>query len=121
MNKIEQAHYCQTILLLVNVYNINLMSELSYRLSISIPFENDKQASMARKTMAVDPVLKSNELLIKFNQEENKLICQFMGTSDRVIRVAISNVIDNVKTIIECFDEFDGKDDVQFEEKQETI
>ncbi|KAI3406448.1 PCC1 [Candida oxycetoniae] len=74
----------------------------------AIPFETSRQANIARNSLSPDPVLKQSELNVDFDVENTSLICTFSGISDRVIRVSISNVIDNIKTIIECFDEFDG-------------
>ncbi|CAK9442164.1 uncharacterized protein LODBEIA_P59070 [Lodderomyces beijingensis] len=78
-------------------------------LVLKVPFETQKQAIIARNSLSPDPVLKSNELNITFEVDEKTLVCKFAGISDRVIRVSISNVIDNLKTVVECFDEFDGK------------
>lgn len=81
------------------------------KLTLQIPFETLKQATIAQRTLDPDPVLKLNELSVLFSTKDNTLICKFSGISDRVIRVSISNVIDNLKTIIETMDEFDGKKD----------
>lgn len=88
---------------------------LDHKLTLRIPFETKKQAEIACNTLNPDPILKSQELDVEFETDSSSLVCKFAGTSDRVIRVAISNVIDNIKTIIECMDEFDQKKDVLFE------
>ncbi|CAH2354619.1 EKC/KEOPS complex subunit Pcc1p [[Candida] railenensis] len=91
------------------------MSEtLNHKLVLRIPFETNKQSEIACNSLNPDPILKSRELDVEFEIDKNTLVCKFSGTSDRVIRVAISNVIDNIKTIIECMDEFDEKKEVIF-------
>ena len=80
-----------------------------YTLELNIPFETFNQAVIAKNTLSPDPILRSDELTIDYATDSNNLKVKFSGVSDRVIRVAISNMIDNIKTIIECMDEFDGK------------
>ncbi|ODV77186.1 transcription factor Pcc1 [Suhomyces tanzawaensis NRRL Y-17324] len=92
-----------------------MATSLPYTLNLSIPFESARQAEIACKTLSPDPILKVNELNVKYSHDSNTLTCAFSGVSDRVIRVAVSNVIDNIKTIIECMDEFDGKEDELFQ------
>lgn len=91
------------------------MASLDHVVTINIPFENAKQAEIARNTIAVDPVLKKDEISVDFSTDGATLIARFAGVSDRVIRVAVSNSIDNIKTIIETIDEFDGEKDTVFE------
>lgn len=82
---------------------------LDYQLQITIPFETAKQAEVACNTISPDPILKKNELTVDYSVEDSNLICDFKGVSDRVIRVAISNVLDNIKTTVECMEEFEDK------------
>lgn len=89
---------------------------LAHIVSLDIPFETPRQAEIARQTLLPDPILRAEELQVTYTASEAVLNCKFAGVSDRVIRVAISNLIDNIKTIIECMDEFDGKDGIVFEE-----
>lgn len=88
---------------------------LEHKLTLNIPFETVSQAQIAQRTILVDPVLKKNEISVDYSVQDSQLVCEFAGVSDRVIRVAISNAIDNIKTIIECMDEFDGEKDTLFE------
>lgn len=88
---------------------------LDHKLTLNIPFETAEQAHIAQRAISVDPVLKKNEISVEYSVHESQLVCAFAGASDRVIRVAISNAIDNIKTIIECMDEFDGEKDTLFE------
>lgn len=83
-------------------------------LTITIPFETEKQAEIAQSLLSPDPILKVNELHAEYNAKGTKLVCSFVGVSDRVLRAAVTNTLDNIKTIIECFDEFEGKEDVLF-------
>ncbi|KAI5956029.1 COX20 [Candida theae] len=80
-------------------------------LILNIPFQTPHQASIAKNSLKPDPVLKTSELKIDFEVDDKILRCKFSGISDRVIRVSISNVLDNLKTVIECIDEFEGKKD----------
>lgn len=90
--------------------HLHTMAELPYKITLNIPFETERQANIASKTLSPDPILKANELNVRYTTESNTLLCEFTGVSDRVIRVAVSSVIDNIKTIIECMDEFDGRE-----------
>lgn len=76
---------------------------------------NSKTSNHSQNSLKPDPVLKTSELKIDYEAEENILRCIFSGISDRVIRVSISNVLDNLKTVIECIDEFEGKKDSLWE------
>lgn len=84
---------------------------LDHIVRLAIPFENDRQALIAQRVISVDPVLKAHEISVSFSASSAVLSAVFAGVSDRVIRVAISSCIDNIKTIIETMDEFDGERD----------
>lgn len=86
-----------------------------YRLELKVPFETARQAEIARDTLRPDPVLKDHETSIEYSAVDSVLVVTFTGISDRVIRVAILNCIDNIKVIIETMDVFDGKKDVKWE------
>lgn len=87
---------------------------LTHTLEINIPFETSSQAMIAKNTLSPDPILKNDELTVDYQVNGSNLLCTFHGVSDRVIRVAISNVLDNIKTIVECIEEFEGKQDQIF-------
>ncbi|KAK8439782.1 EKC/KEOPS complex subunit [Candidozyma auris] len=87
---------------------------LDHIVTLDVPFETETQAEIAMKTMSVDPILKKNEITVDYSIQNNLLTCKFAGISDRVIRVAVSSAIDNIKTIIECMEEFDGKEKTIF-------
>lgn len=91
---------------------------LDHVVTIRVPFESERQAQIARRTIAVDPILKKDEIDVAFTTESAVMVAKFAGASDRVIRVAISNCIDNIKTVIETMDEFDGKENVVFTEAE---
>lgn len=91
------------------------MTVLDHQVTLTIPFETERQAETAQKVISVDPVLKQNEISVTFTAQGTTLLAHFAGVSDRVIRVAISNTIDNLKTIIETMDEFEGKKEAMFE------
>ncbi|CAX42447.1 component of the EKC/KEOPS complex, putative [Candida dubliniensis CD36] len=98
-----------------DIITISITMSLPYTIELNIPFETSNQAEIAKNTLSPDPILRSDELTIDYATDSNNLKVKFSGVSDRVIRVAISNMIDNIKTIIECMDEFDGKKDHSFE------
>ncbi|ODV87778.1 hypothetical protein CANARDRAFT_5093 [[Candida] arabinofermentans NRRL YB-2248] len=81
--------------------------EFTHTLEFKVPFLNSKQATIACKSLNPDPILKPNELEVSYVNENEVLIIKFTGSSDRVIRVAANNVIENLKTVIECFEVFD--------------
>lgn len=85
-----------------------------YQFTIKVPFENSEHANIAKNSLSPDPILKLDEIETNYAVDASSLVCTFNGISNRVIRVAISNVLDNVKTIIETIEEFDGKKDVVF-------
>lgn len=93
---------------------IDSKNKLTHQVTINIPFETAKQASIACNSLSPDLILNSNELRATCRVENRDLVCEFSGVSDRVIRVAISSIIDNLKTVIECMDEFDGKEEITF-------
>lgn len=94
--------------------NLSQSPSFEYKLSLDIPFENSRQASIARDTLLPDPILKADMLNVTFSVDGFRLRCDFEGVDDRVLRVAVSNTIDNIKTIIECMDQFDGQEDTLF-------
>lgn len=87
---------------------------LNHTFVLEVPFPTEKHASIAAQTLSPDPILKADELTVDYTAEGSLFKAKFAGVSDRVLRVAISNMIDNLKTIVECIDEFDGKKDVVF-------
>lgn len=90
------------------------MSRLNHTLDITIPLESPHQAEIVRNTLAPDPILKKDELTVDYSVQDSNVLCLFKGVSDRVIRVAISNVLDNVKTTVECIEAFENKQDTVF-------
>lgn len=90
------------------------MTTLDHIVTLDFPFETSEQAHIAQRTISVDPVLKKDEITVEYSVSNTLLVCIFAGVSDRVIRVAISNAIDNIKTIVECIDEFDGQRETKF-------
>lgn len=82
---------------------------LDHVITLQIPFEHGSHASIAQKAISADPVLNKDDIAVRFSATGRVLNCFFAGASDRVLRVAVSNCIDNLKTIIETIDEFDGQ------------
>ncbi|ODQ77212.1 hypothetical protein BABINDRAFT_15704 [Babjeviella inositovora NRRL Y-12698] len=84
------------------------MASLDYIFQLDVPFITTRQATIALNTLSPDPILKPNEITVEYSTKDTQLSIVFKGLSDRVIRVAISNVIENLKTIVECMEEFDN-------------
>lgn len=75
-----------------------------FQITLNIPFETKEQATIAQNTLAPDPILKVDELKTEFTTNDNIFVCSFSGVSNRVLRVAVSSTIDNLKTVIECME-----------------
>ncbi|CDK25164.1 unnamed protein product [Kuraishia capsulata CBS 1993] len=88
------------------------MSDFNHTLAFSVPFETARQAQIAQRALDPDPILKPSELSVEYSTEDTFLKIDFKGRSDRVIRVAANNVLENLKTVVECMDEFEGQKDV---------
>ncbi|RLV90709.1 EKC/KEOPS complex subunit PCC1 [Spathaspora sp. JA1] len=98
------------------------MPDLPYKVTLRIPFSTTEHAEIAKNTLSPDPIVKSiQEFNINYQVKDNLLIILFEGVSNRIIRVTISNTIDNLKTILECIDEFDGLQDSTFEIDNEVF
>lgn len=71
---------------------------------VTVPFESLRQAEVARNTLRPDPILKPSELVVEYAVEGLRLVVAFNGASDRVLRVAVSSTLENLKTVVECFE-----------------
>ncbi|CAM9011601.1 unnamed protein product [Wickerhamomyces anomalus] len=80
----------------------------SYR-EVKIPFQTPQQATIAKKTLEPDPILKPSDISVQYSTEGEIFIAKFEAVSDRVLRVAVSSVLESLKTVIETIDEFEGK------------
>ncbi|CAI4046823.1 hypothetical protein SUVZ_11G3050 [Saccharomyces uvarum] len=78
---------------------------LDHTLELKIPFETEKQASIATRVLSPDPILKPQDFQADYSSENNVVLAQFRSIDDRVLRVGVSSVIDSIKTIIETMDE----------------
>lgn len=93
---------------------MNQGEDKAYKASINIPFLNERQALVALRSLKPDLVLKSKEIDASCLIKDNVLCLSFSGTSNRVLRVTISTLVENLKTIIECIDEFGSKERYHF-------
>ncbi|CCH43823.1 L antigen family member 3 [Wickerhamomyces ciferrii] len=91
--------------------NIEERSETNWFSELKIPFETAKQSKIAQNTLQPDPILRPADIDVKYSTEEEILVIKFDAVSDRVLRVAISSVLESLKTVIETIDEFEGKFD----------
>lgn len=90
-------------------------AQFDVKLALDVPFETLRQAEIACKSLLPDPILKASELNIVFSTNGSHLICSFEAMTDRVLRVALSNTLDNLKTIVETMENFDDKRDTLFQ------
>ncbi|QLL34843.1 hypothetical protein HG536_0H02180 [Torulaspora globosa] len=81
---------------------------LDHSLKLEIPFENARQATIAKEVLKPDPILKPQDFQVHYTTAKNVLLVSFQSIDDRVLRVGVSSVIDSIKTIIETIDELDG-------------
>jgi EKC/KEOPS complex subunit PCC1/LAGE3 len=56
-------------------------------------------------------VLKQDQSRIEYsisNNDINSILhIKVFGIDDRIVRVTVNNLLENLKTVIECFEEFD--------------
>lgn len=92
--------------------------------TLAIPFQNYRHASLAYKALSPDPLLKPDQFymemsvisqdsaLVDDKHEEDigatKLVVEFAGASDRVLRVGVNGFFESLGVIVECFNAFDG-------------
>lgn len=55
--------------------------------------------------------MKPSDISVQYSTEGEIFIAKFEALSDRVLRVAVSSVLESLKTVIETIDEFEGKFD----------
>ncbi|KAJ1533213.1 chromatin DNA-binding EKC/KEOPS complex subunit, partial [Saccharomyces cerevisiae] len=71
---------------------------------LKIPFETERQATIATKVLSPDPILKPQDFQVDYSSEKNVMLVQFRSIDDRVLRVGVSSIIDSIKTIVEAMD-----------------
>ena len=71
---------------------------------LRIPFETERQATIATKVLSPDPILKPQDFQVDYSSEKNVMLVQFRSIDDRVLRVGVSSIIDSIKTIVEAMD-----------------
>ncbi|AJS32714.1 Pcc1p [Saccharomyces cerevisiae YJM326] len=77
---------------------------LDHTLELKIPFETERQATIATKVLSPDPILKPQDFQVDYSSEKNDMLVQFRSIDDRVLRVGVSSIIDSIKTIVEAMD-----------------
>ncbi|CAH2451147.1 EKC/KEOPS complex subunit [Komagataella phaffii CBS 7435] len=88
------------------------MTTLDYKLDLNIPLESLQHVEYVKNSLSPDPVLKPTEIQVDFYSSKEllsddiALIIKFQGQSDRILRVAVNNMIENLKTCIECLEVF---------------
>ncbi|KAH3898959.1 related to Polarized growth chromatin-associated controller 1 [Saccharomycodes ludwigii] len=75
--------------------------------TLKIPFQNAKQAHIAKQVLEPDPVLNPNDFHMDYiiGTPSSTLVIIFHSVDDRLLRVGVNNCIESIKTIIETFDE----------------
>lgn len=74
---------------------------------MNIPFETAKQVNIAQQTLSADPVLKPDQSRISYVNKNTSLDITVEANDDRTVRVTVNNLLENLKTVIECFEQFD--------------
>ncbi|ODQ65455.1 transcription factor Pcc1 [Nadsonia fulvescens var. elongata DSM 6958] len=86
------------------------MASLPYTLKLVIPFETSHHADIALQTLSPDPELKPDQLARAITISESspsELVVEFLAVSDRVLRVGVNSMMDNLGLVAECLDELD--------------
>jgi EKC/KEOPS complex subunit PCC1/LAGE3 len=78
-----------------------------YDRSINVPFEDERQAEVAYKSLNPDPELRPDQLARDLNRNGNMLEVKFKAVSDRTLRVGVNSFMDNLNVVVECLDELD--------------
>ncbi|AET39100.1 chromatin DNA-binding EKC/KEOPS complex subunit PCC1 Ecym_4016 [Eremothecium cymbalariae DBVPG len=73
---------------------------------LEVPFENGKQAEIAREVLHHDPVLRPEDFRVDYTIQHEKLLVNFNSIDARSLRVGVSSVIESIKTVVETMDEF---------------
>lgn len=76
-----------------------------------MPFQTSKQAQIAKRSLEPDPILKPSDLRVEYSTDSSTLVLDFQAVSARILRVAVSSVLDSLKTVVETLDEFEGVKD----------
>lgn len=69
--------------------------------------QSARQADISKRVMEADPILKENEISVDYKTDNTMLTVDFAASSDRILRTVVNSTIESLKSVIECFDEFD--------------
>lgn len=80
---------------------------------LDIPFQSRQQALVAEQALRPDPVLKPDQSRIEYSVCGSEdcggvLRIDVQGVDDRVVRVTANNVLESLKTVVECLEEFEN-------------
>ncbi|KAH3681967.1 hypothetical protein WICPIJ_007070 [Wickerhamomyces pijperi] len=75
-------------------------------LVVSVPFESNKDSTIARTTLIQDPSLKPDEISIEYTVENNVLKAHFKSKTDRMLRLYVNNFFESLKTVVETLEQF---------------
>ncbi|KAG0677675.1 EKC/KEOPS complex subunit [Kluyveromyces marxianus] len=84
---------------------MNKGDPFEHSLRLEVPFENSRQADVARKVLLPDPIMKPEDFHVRYSAQDSKLVCEFESVDERILRVGVNSVIESIKTIIETMDE----------------
>ncbi|KAH3669350.1 hypothetical protein OGAPHI_001471 [Ogataea philodendri] len=90
-----------------NSFSVEMSKRVDQLKVLEIPFESAQQAKIAQDSLNPDSTLKPDQVQTSFSVSENVLQIVFDGVSERAIRVAANNTIENLKTVLECMEEFE--------------
>lgn len=74
---------------------------------LNIPFQCAKYAIIAQKSLFPDPVLKAGQSKIEYSITNDSILhIKVFGIDDRIVRVTVNNLLESLKTVVECFEQF---------------
>lgn len=78
-----------------------------HTVTVSIPFENERQAATALRVLAVDKIIRSDTVARYLKVEADALIATYQAVSARQIRVALDHFFSDVQLVTDTMNEFD--------------
>ena len=110
----RSPYLCTSSLVCLPLQRPSTNTFLFFCSQLSIPFQNRQQALIAEQSLSPDPVLKPDQSRIEYsvsdgdaNGDSSLLRIDVHGMDDRIVRVTANNLLESLKTVIECLEEFE--------------
>ncbi|KAK9894452.1 Pcc1-domain-containing protein [Cystobasidium minutum MCA 4210] len=78
-----------------------------HTVTVSIPFENERQAATALRVISVDKILRSDTVSRELRVEGDNLVATYQAVSARQVRVALDHFFSDVQLVTDTMNEFD--------------